>query len=632
MVSGQRHWAAIVAINASTEPAQTLTIIAKLGDAASVSVPVPPLPPLSLHKVPMQLPGLETEADKVPLTLQLADRGDVLSEVSTELAVRAADARRMVTFESRIDGSVQYYALNPARGSGDEPRALVLSLHGASVEATNQAGSYADKSWAHLVAPTNRRPFGFDWEDWGRKDALEVLTDATARLNVDPARVYLTGHSMGGHGTWHLGVTYPDRFAAIGPSAGWTSFYSYGGGRRDAEPTPMQAMLARAALPSDTLRLKRNYLQHGVYILHGDADKTVGVAQARTMKKALAELGQNVGYHEQPGAGHWWDDGDAHGVGCVDFGPMFDYFARHRRPHNAEIRHVEFHTASPGVSAWCRWAGVLDQQQPFEPSKIDLRLDPLRRHVVGTTENVSRLALDLGFLPPSKPINFELDGVSIPDAPWPARGLVWLERGETWKLGKRPPPDLKGPHRYGPFKEAFDHRAVFVYGTRGTPEENAWSLAKARYDAETFYYRGNGAFEVVADLVFSPVPPHRNVVVYGNADTNAAWQTLLGDSPVQVKRGEVRFGERTLRGDDLSCVFIRPRPGTADASVGVVAGTGAPGQRLTDRLPYFVSGIAYPDCIVLRPRVLAELANGVEIAGFFGSDWSIERGDFVFSK
>jgi hypothetical protein len=52
-------------------------------------------------------------------------------------------------------------------------------------------------------------------------------------------------------------------------------------------------------------------------------------------------------------------------------------------------------------------------------------------------------------------------------------------------------------------------------------------------------------------------------------------------------------------------------------------------MRLTDRLPYFVSGIAYPDCIAMRPEVLDSGAAGVELAGFFGPDWSIERGEFV---
>ena len=70
---------------------------------------------------------------------------------------------------------------------------------------------------AWIVAPTNRRRYGFDWQDWGRLDALEAL-DWMSTPEIDPDRIYLTGHSMGGHGTWYLGALYAHRFAAIAPS------------------------------------------------------------------------------------------------------------------------------------------------------------------------------------------------------------------------------------------------------------------------------------------------------------------------------------------------------------------------------------------------------------------------------
>src|SRR5690606_35166707 len=155
---------------------------------------------------------------------------------------------------------------------------VILSLHGASIDAYNQAVQYAPKPWAHVVAPTNRRPYGFDWEDWGRIDAMEVLDLALRDLAADPARVFVTGHAMGGHGAWHLGVTYPDRFAAIGPSAGWFSFWSYGDMPRYDKPSPVEKLLLRGLTPSDTLKLQRNLLGRGVYILHGDQDDNVPVA------------------------------------------------------------------------------------------------------------------------------------------------------------------------------------------------------------------------------------------------------------------------------------------------------------------------------------------------------------------
>src|SRR5262249_53415508 len=148
--------------------------------------------------------------------------------------------------------------VRPAAATQDSPPALVLSLHGAGVQATNQIGAMSAKTWAHIVAPTNRRPFGFDWEDWGRLDALEVLDAAGRVLEYDPARVYLTGHSMGGHGTWQLGVLFPDRFAAIGPSAGWIDFASYAGAPRPENPTPTESIFLRAAATSSTLSMKAN--------------------------------------------------------------------------------------------------------------------------------------------------------------------------------------------------------------------------------------------------------------------------------------------------------------------------------------------------------------------------------------
>jgi hypothetical protein len=204
---------------------------------------------------------------------------------------------------------------------------------------------------------------------------------------------------------------------------------------------------------------------------------------------------------------------------------------------------------------------------------------------------------------------------------------------DGWKVAAALPPPHKGPHRYGSFKDAFRHRVMFVYGTKGSAEENAWSYAKARYDAETFWYRGNGSVDVIADTAFdAKAEPDRSVIVYGNADTNAAWRALLGDSPVQVGRGVLRVGDRERRETDLACLFIRPRPGSDVASVGVVSGTGLAGMRLSDRSAYFVSGAGYPDCLVFGPKVLTDGSQAVLLAGFFGPDWGVSTGELVWNE
>jgi pimeloyl-ACP methyl ester carboxylesterase len=580
----------------------------------------------------------------IKLLHKTGDQQQTLDTAKINLRVCRPEQTHKCTFISTIDGSVQYYSLVPQARTKEDKRlgdglkirptpegkpALVLTLHGAAVEATSQAACYAPKSWAHIVAPTNRRPYGFDWEDWGRLDALEVLELTSKQLDTDPRRTHLTGHSMGGHGTWHLGVTYPDRFAAIAPSAGWISMWSYAGALRSENPDALQEILMRAASPSDTLALARNYLPEGIYILHGDKDDNVPVAQARTMRQLLGGFHPDFAYHEEPGAGHWW------GNACVDWPPLFEFLERRKLPSREQVRQVDFTTASPGVSAWSHWAGIEAQTQALKVSSVQLRYDPGQRSFTGTTGNVARLALDLGHVPPGKPIQVELDGQKLAAIAWPdTEKRIWLTRDMgRWSVSARPSLAMKRPERYGPFKEAFRNRVLFVYGTQGTTEENGWAFAKARFDAETFWYRGNASVDVLADKAFeAAADPERNIILYGNADTNAAWKALLAASPVQVQRGKIRLGDREERGDDLAAIFLRPRPGSHRAAVGVVTGTGVVGMRLTDRLPYFLSGVGFPDCLVFGPEALTRGSAGVRAAGFFGLDWSVSMGEFVWHK
>jgi hypothetical protein len=112
---------------------------------------------------------------------------------------------------------------------------------------------------------------------------------------------------------------------------------------------------------------------------------------------------------------------------------------------------------------------------------------------------------------------------------------------------------------------------------------------------------------------------------------NAAWSKLLSDSPVRVQRGSVGVGTRVEKGEDLAVLFVRPRPDSDVACVAVVAGTGMPGLRRTDRMPYFVSGVAYPDLTVLKALPTSDPDRGLVAVGFFGQDWGVETGEFAFA-
>jgi pimeloyl-ACP methyl ester carboxylesterase len=624
-------WAAVRVLNATGVALTDFFLRVQADGAAQTEIDLPAVGPLTSRKVGFPITCEEVEeGGEVAVTVVLTrrpDTGDPYDSLELKLKVRSPQDRHKRTFVSNIDGSVQYYCVTPGEIPEGEKPALFLTLHGAAVKAENQAAAYGPKSWGHVVAPTNRRPYGFDWEDWGRLDALEVLALAEERFGTDPARTYLTGHSMGGHGTWSVGATHPGRFAAIGPSAGWYSFWSYAGKERDGDASPIEELFARASSPSDTLALSRNFLHHGVYVLHGDRDDNVPVGQARFMRKHLAEFHADFAYYERPGAGHWW------GNACCDWPPMFDFFEAHAIPDNRDVPNVEFKTANPGIASRSRWLAIEAQQEFLKVSSASITQDVKKRTFTGTTENVALLSLELGQLDPGETVTVELDGQKIENIATPeGRERLFLARvKDEWMAAFKPALDQKGPHRCGTFKDAFRHRVLFIYGTAGSAEENAWAYAKARYDAETFWYRANGSIDVIPDTLFDPAAePDRNVIVYGNAETNSAWLKLLRSSPVQVTRGRIAVGERLLEGDDLGCYFVRPRPGSRIASVGAVAGTGLPGMKAASANQYFISGSGFPDVLVFGKDMLLDHFAGVRCVGYFGIDWSVEKGEFAW--
>ena len=629
----QEMWGALVVVNAREKTLEHLTIESVLEGEAALQTASGAIPPLSVRKIPFRIRanGWGKGAGTATLHLRLLDAGgQVLDTADLTLDIRDGGGQHRRTYRSSVDGSVQYYAVTPASNPG--PQALVLSVHGANVEAWNQADSYAQKSWAHLVAPTNRRPYGYNWEDWGRIDAMEVLELAQQELPVDPNRVYLTGHSMGGHGAWILGSTYPGRFAAIAPSAGYLrvgayydSFYP------DKSLTPLP-MLDRAKNASFTDSLLTNLQNLGVYVLHGGADDVVRPEQAYKALEILSKFHKDYQYYEEPGVGHWWDHSEDPGADCVDWPPIFDFFARKARPGEERIRIIDFKTANPAVSSSYYWASIYEQERYLDFSRIQLQWDPSANRISGATDNVKILALDAAILNKTQPaiLRFDGDSLQLDWGKYLLEDQIYLSKQNgVWALADKPSPAHKGPLRYGGFKSAFENNVVFVYGTAGTPEENAWALQKARFDAESFWYQGNGSIEVIPDEAFEAASyPGRNVVLYGNASTNRAWDQLLKASPLQVSRDEIVFGKENLPGKSQAVLFIRPRMDSDNASVAVVGGANLSGMRLTNTLPYLYQNFALPDVLIYDNNVIDNPEPKVIKMGYFGSDWSIGKGEW----
>jgi pimeloyl-ACP methyl ester carboxylesterase len=618
---------AVVVINTSTKTLMGLELKSVLS-GKEVATPVPSIPPMSSRKVMFHFDGSNTtEKGQYSCTLQLSEKGKLLDEKKIQIDVVDPTDKYSQTFVSNIDGSLQYYAVTPQTPVFQPGSALFLSVHGAGVEAIGQARAYRSKDWGTLVAATNRRPRGFNWEDWGRLDALEVLAIAKEKFKPDPQRIYLTGHSMGGHGTWFLGATYPDKWAAIAPCAGYPTLKGYGsadGLVPDSSTIPMEQLLLRSGNQSDVLKLVSNYKPLGVYVLHGDADRVVSVNYARQMRKALGEFHSDLSYYEYPGGEHWFGDQS------VDWAPLFDFFKWHKRPLDTAVNTIDFITSNPAISSSYYWTGVYQQEHALQFSRIQLKRNRAGKSITGTTENVAVLHFDFKDFSIGDIIKITLDGNdSIQYMVLKTQEHVFLKKiNSKWTFISQPSFAEKGPVRYGTFKEAFNNNMVFVYSTIGTKEENAWSFAKARYDAETWYYRGNGAVDIIPDNEYS-VDKYKNrgVIIYGNKNSNAAWSTLLQDCPISVERNKITAGGKTWQGDDLAAYFTWPLRNSAIASVAVISGSGLKGMNASNANQYFAGASGFPDFMVFRLKMLEAGPAEVKMAGFYDNNWQLTPAD-----
>lgn len=455
------------------------------------------------------------------------------------------------------------------------------------------------------------------------------------------------GTRVGGHGVWINAAIFPDRFAAIGPGAGWQDYWTYTGAAYFEDPlSPVQEMLNLCTNTSRPALLANNYKQMGVLIIHGDTDNVVSIDEAYAMRDLLEEVGHDDWTMViEPGGGHVYDTTPEVGYSCFDLMELFEFFQRHSLP--AAPQRVDFTTVMPWISDICHWLRIEQQSRPSIPSRARLQLDPGRRALFGSLENVSRFSIDPSVLIEPGEFTFAFDsagelgdstsadaGTSQGTIDWTG-GPVHFHRGpDGWERGTALDLAEKGPHRGGSVKTVLlANNPMLVVGTGGTPEENEWALQKARYDNETMWYRGNSSFAIVLDSDFDPAAePDRNVLLYGNADTNRAWGALLGDSPVSVKRGQARVGKRVFAGGDLAGMAIRPRPGSSTASVAFMGGTGIVGMRALDELTILYARVFRADFAVFSADCWTIADEAVRAIGFFGSDWSLASGTVAYAE
>jgi predicted peptidase len=222
----------------------------------------------------------------------------LFSVVAFAVAANAADTGFIdKTFKDSAGTEHKYVLFVPHDYKKDTPTPTILFLHGAG-ETKQKEGAKTkgtpkmpvevgigpaikkrEKTFPFLTIIPQAPTFGWGAGSAGGKLALAILDEVEKDYSVDKKRIYLTGLSMGGMGTWSHAIATPDKWAAIVPICG----------RSD----PKQAEKIKD-LPC--------------WAFHGDADTAVNVSGSRDMIEAIKKAGGNPKYTEYAGVGHnSWD-------------------------------------------------------------------------------------------------------------------------------------------------------------------------------------------------------------------------------------------------------------------------------------------------------------------------------------
>jgi poly(3-hydroxybutyrate) depolymerase len=221
------------------------------------------------------------------------------------------------TYDFKDAGKEMEYALYvPKKYDKEKKTPLVLALHGLGSNPKQIMGYRGLTDQAEKYGFIVAAPMGYNSRGWygqpllkankedppnlrelSEKDVMNVLDIVKKDFNIDPQRIYLMGHSMGGGGTMHLALKYPDIWAGLAPIA--------------------PAIFRKA---SEVEKIKHI----PVILVQGDKDNLVKVERVRPWAEEMKKLEMTYEYIEVPGGGHV-------DVAMTNMPKIFEFFAKHKK-------------------------------------------------------------------------------------------------------------------------------------------------------------------------------------------------------------------------------------------------------------------------------------------------------------
>ena len=260
---------------------------------------------LALIAASFAVPTLWAQAApaQAPQTAQRAQTGGALAVLETLPQSPTFKQIQSRTYDFKEAGRPMNYELFlPSHYDRAKPTPLVVALHCLGSDAQHMIRYEGLTEQAEARGFIVVAPMGYNSRGWygsrgtGRasergdaaadpanlgelseKDVMNVLGFVRQEFNIDAKRIYLMGHSMGGGGTWYLGIKHPDLWAALAPAA-------------PAIYTSPDALSAITRIP--------------VIVVQGDEDALVRVDVTRQWVAKMKELGMKHTYIEVPHGDH----------------------------------------------------------------------------------------------------------------------------------------------------------------------------------------------------------------------------------------------------------------------------------------------------------------------------------------
>jgi dienelactone hydrolase len=449
-------------------------------------------------------------------------------------------------YRSRVDGSVQPYALVvPETYDGSKPARLDVVLHGRGATLTEVSFLAAHDSDKPLPPEQDfiqlevfgRTNNAYRWA--GETDVFEALDAVLAEYSVDRQRIVLRGFSMGGAGAWHVGLHYPDRWAAIEAGAGFTET------RRYAKLKEIPAWQEPLLHIYDAVDYARNAFNVPVVGYGGDQDPQLQASvniqeqlqrEGLTGLRALFLVGPQTAHRFHPAS--------------KEESEKF-ILAQLAKPRSRD--RIRFVTYTARYHR-CFWATVDSLERHYERAEVDGERSSSNVRVA--TANVAALTLtDLKDRPVS------IDGQSFPHT----GESLHLEKSAGKWMPARAQRLRKRHGLQGPIDDAFMDSFLCVRPAK--PDSRAEAILDRFTNGFAKWMRGDIRVKPAGQVTADDIAAH-NLILFGDAATNpliarianklpkaprGALPVLIYPNPLNPQRYVVlnsgqTFGEREFRG------------------------------------------------------------------------------------